>query len=57
MSLIPLLMKVAYDPQKDLQPISLAATTPMVIVVAADSPFRTLADGEGSAKVPNIQLT
>ena len=49
-TLIPLLMKVAYDPQKDLQPISLAATTPMVIVVAADSPFRTLADVIEAAK-------
>lgn len=42
-SLIPLLMKTAYDPIKDLQPISLLATTPMVLLVTADSPYRTLA--------------
>ncbi|WP_353234100.1 tripartite tricarboxylate transporter substrate binding protein [Diaphorobacter ruginosibacter] len=41
-SLIPLLMKTAYDPLKDLQPVSLVATTPMVILVAADSPYKTL---------------
>ncbi len=41
-SLIPLLMKTAYDPIKDLQPISLAATTPMVLLVTANSPYKTL---------------
>ncbi|WP_313297459.1 tripartite tricarboxylate transporter substrate binding protein [Diaphorobacter sp.] len=43
-SLIPLLMKTSYDPQKDLQPVSLVATTPMVILVAANSPYKTLND-------------
>jgi len=42
-SLIPLLMKTAYDPIKDLQPISLIGTTPMVILVTAESPYKTLA--------------
>lgn len=42
-SLIPLLMKTAYDPIKDLQPISLIATTPMVILVTAESPYKNLA--------------
>ncbi len=41
-SLIPLLMKTAYDPIKDLQPISLVGTTPMVLLVTADSPYKTL---------------
>jgi tripartite-type tricarboxylate transporter receptor subunit TctC len=41
-SLIPLLMKAPYDPIKDLQPISLLATTPMVILVTANSPYKTL---------------
>lgn len=35
-------MKTAYDPIKDLQPISLLATTPMVLLVTADSPYKTL---------------
>lgn len=42
-SLIPLLMKTSYDPIKDLQPVSLLATTPMVLLVTADSPYKTLA--------------
>lgn len=42
-SLIPLLMKTSYDPMRDLQPISLVATTPMVLLVTADSPYKTLA--------------
>ena len=36
-------MKTAYDPIKDLQPISLIATTPMVILVTAESPYKNLA--------------
>ena len=31
-SLIPLLMKVTYDPLKDLTPIALAAITPLIII-------------------------
>jgi tripartite-type tricarboxylate transporter receptor subunit TctC len=49
-SLIPLLLKVAYDPVKDLTPVALAATTPMVLVVGAQSPFRTLNDAIAAAK-------
>jgi tripartite-type tricarboxylate transporter receptor subunit TctC len=49
-SLIPLLMKTAYEPEKDLQPITLAGTTPMVIVVATDSPFKTMSDVIEAAK-------
>lgn len=36
--------KLAYDPSKDLAPVSLVASSPLVIVVSADSPFKTLAD-------------
>jgi tripartite-type tricarboxylate transporter receptor subunit TctC len=49
-SLIPLLLKVAYDPVKDLTPVALAATTPMVLVVGAQSPFRTLTEAIAAAK-------
>jgi tripartite-type tricarboxylate transporter receptor subunit TctC len=41
-SLIPLLMKVSYDPIKDLTPIAVAATTPMVLIVPENSRFKTL---------------
>ncbi|MFC5500154.1 Bug family tripartite tricarboxylate transporter substrate binding protein [Caenimonas terrae] len=49
-SLIPLLLKVAYDPVRDLTPVALVATTPMVLIVPASSPFRTLGDLIKAAK-------
>jgi len=36
--------KLPYDPVKDLTPVSLVASSPMVIVTGADSPYKTLAD-------------
>lgn len=36
--------KVKYDPVKDFTPVSMVATLPQLIVVAADSPYRTLDD-------------
>jgi len=36
--------KLPYDPLKDLTPISLVASSPLVIVTGADSPYKTLAD-------------
>ena len=39
-----------YDPQKDLAPISLVADAPLVMVVAANSPFKTLGDVINAAK-------
>lgn len=36
--------KLPYDPVKDLTPVSLVANSSLVIVTAADSPFKTLAD-------------
>ena len=56
-SLIPLLMKVAYDPIKDLTPIALAAVTPLIILVKDDSPFKTLADLIKAAKAEPGKLT
>ena len=56
-SLIPLLMKVAYDPLRDLTPIALAATTPLVIIVNENSPYKTLADLVKAAKAQPGRLT
>ena len=39
-----------YDPVKDLTPISMVASSPLVIVASAKSPFRTLADVVKEAK-------
>jgi tripartite-type tricarboxylate transporter receptor subunit TctC len=36
--------KLPYDPAKDLTPVSLVASAPLVIVTGADSPYKTLAD-------------
>lgn len=48
--------RLPYDPAKDLTPISLIATSPLVLVVAADSPFKTLADvvKEANAKPGSV---
>lgn len=42
--------KLPYDPVKDLAPISLVASSALVIVTAADSPYKTLADVVKAAK-------
>jgi tripartite-type tricarboxylate transporter receptor subunit TctC len=56
-SLIPLLMKVSYDPAKDLTPIALAAITPLIIIVKDDSPFKTLGDLIKAAKADPGKLS
>lgn len=53
-SLIPLLMKVSYDPVRDLTPVALVATTPMVLLLSEGSPYKTLGDViEAARKAPN----
>jgi tripartite-type tricarboxylate transporter receptor subunit TctC len=42
--------KLPYDPRKDLTAISTVASSPLVMVVAADSPYKTLADVVNAAK-------
>jgi tripartite-type tricarboxylate transporter receptor subunit TctC len=42
--------KLPYDPVKDLAPVSLVASSPLVIVVGTDSPYKTLADVVKAAK-------
>jgi tripartite-type tricarboxylate transporter receptor subunit TctC len=56
-SLIPLLIKVSYDPIKDLTPIALAAVTPLIILVKDDSPLKTLADLIKAAKAEPGKLS
>ena len=56
-SLIPLLMKVTYDPIKDLTPVALVATTPMVLIVPAASPYKTLGDAIAAAKAAPGAIT
>ena len=48
--------KLPYDPVKDLVPVSLVASAPLVIVVAADSPYKTLADVVAAARSKPLAL-
>ena len=42
--------KLPYDPLKDLTPVALVASAPLLIVVAAESPYKTLADIVAASK-------
>lgn len=42
--------KLPYNPEKDLTPIVTVASAPLVLVVATDSPYKTLADVLAAAK-------
>jgi tripartite-type tricarboxylate transporter receptor subunit TctC len=46
-----------YDPQKDLAPISLVADAPLVMVVPANSPFKSLGDVIAAAKAKPDDVT
>jgi tripartite-type tricarboxylate transporter receptor subunit TctC len=46
----PSMEKIAYDPQKDLQPITLVATVPEMLVVAKDVPATNMAELVALAK-------
>jgi len=49
--------KLTYDPVKDLIPVGLVASGPAVLVVRADSPYKTLADVIAAAKAQPGRLT
>jgi tripartite-type tricarboxylate transporter receptor subunit TctC len=49
--------KLPYDPVKDLAPVVLVASAPIIIVVADKSPYRSLADVVAAAKAKPAQLT
>ncbi|MFD0666379.1 Bug family tripartite tricarboxylate transporter substrate binding protein [Ramlibacter sp. MAHUQ-53] len=44
LALAPHMMKVTYDPLKDLAPIAMAINTPNLLVVPANSPYKTFAE-------------
>jgi tripartite-type tricarboxylate transporter receptor subunit TctC len=46
----PALGKMPFDPAKDVVPVALVAEQPMLMVVRADSPWKTLADGIKAAR-------
>jgi tripartite-type tricarboxylate transporter receptor subunit TctC len=49
--------KMPYDAQKDFVPVAVVATQPVVLVVRADAPYKTLADLVAAAKAKPGQLT
>ena len=57
MSINPHLQKLPYDPEKDLQPLTLVAVTPMLVAVPKNSPFNSLQDLLKAAKQSPGKLT
>ena len=49
--------KLPYDPLKDLAPVVLVASAPIILVVAENSPHRSLADVVAAAKAKPGRLT
>jgi tripartite-type tricarboxylate transporter receptor subunit TctC len=49
--------KIPYDTFKDFTPISLLASSPNILVVRADSPFKTLADMIAAARAKPASLS
>lgn len=49
--------KMPYDAQKDFVPVAVVATQPVVLVVRADAPYKTLAELVAAAKAKPGQLT
>jgi tripartite-type tricarboxylate transporter receptor subunit TctC len=49
--------KMPFDPLKDFAPVALVAAQPVVLVVRADAPFKTLADVVAAAKAKPSKLT
>ncbi|MFM2066273.1 MAG: hypothetical protein RLZZ584_1182 [Pseudomonadota bacterium] len=56
-SINPHLQKLPFDPEKDLQPVTLVAVTPMLAVVPKTSPYHTLQDFIKAAKAAPGKLT
>lgn len=53
----PHLQKLPFDPEKDLQPLSLVAVTPMLVAVPKNSPYNTLPELIKAAKQSPGKIT
>ena len=51
-TILPFMTTVSYDPVKDLTPVAKVALAPTVLVVPADSPYKTLEDFIAAARDP-----
>ncbi len=57
LSINPHLQKLPFDPDKDLEPLTLVAVTPMIVAVPKSSPYNTLSDLLKAAKDSPGKLT
>ena len=57
LSINPHLQKLPYDAEKDLQPVTLVAVTPMLVAVPKNSPYNTLPDLIKAAKQSTGKIT
>ena len=51
-----LFAKLPYDPVRDFQPITLVGSTELVLVVAADKPYRSMGDLMAAAKSKSLTM-
>jgi tripartite-type tricarboxylate transporter receptor subunit TctC len=56
-SILPSLMKLSYDPQRDFAPVSLLATSPLLLALHPSLPIRSVADMIKLARARPGQLT
>jgi tripartite-type tricarboxylate transporter receptor subunit TctC len=56
-AVVPLTSKVAYDPIKDFEPVSIIATSPFVLTTDADFPAKTLTEFISYVKAHPAQFT
>jgi tripartite-type tricarboxylate transporter receptor subunit TctC len=54
---VALFKKLPYDPVKDLAPISTMMRSPIVLIVPANSPYRTLAEFVAAAKGKSVPMS
>ena len=57
LSVLPSVQAMPFDPVKDLIPVAAYARTPMMVLVGADSPYKTLAELVAAAKASPTKLT
>jgi tripartite-type tricarboxylate transporter receptor subunit TctC len=57
LSVLPSVQTMPFDPVKDLTPVAAYARTPMMVLVSADSPYKTLAEFVAAAKAAPNKLT
>ena len=55
-TMLPFMTKVSYDPQTDFIPVTKVGIAPTIVVVPADSPYRTLKEFVDASKKPDSKI-